>query len=535
MAPKREIPGFYWDEEKGRYFKVENSKTAPSGAAWSSDSVKKRKLEVAAAAEESRRLALNKIRIKRSKVLNHPLMGGFVAREYGERIRDLHASSYVNGLTDNGHFRIMTHHRKPKKVCIKNMVVTREDHVTGYCGIHYWESTSPGFVVSGVISRNTVTGRIHNPHLPEILSSRRVPPFPPPFPPPPPRETCVGALLGMGQISDIKYNEKADLVLITSRENCDGQGFLIGYTLRPHLPPSDVKLTFDTHLQSSPTYLKKLGKSGVVPCGANTIHVDPWRSNYTCMVGTSVGLVMCHPRGSADLITPRAPKRRPIIPSAFRDVFAIDNQDENPHNVYFGGRPGALVLGDIRQGARMWDHIQIGCPITHLKAIGDHQVLVSGLRNMLSVFDTRFCKTLRSCYPAEPEDSEVATPILSIPGYQNAARLEIGLDFDKNTGTIAAAHDDGRMALYSVRSGRRLLCRAVDRIYQKAGPISAVQFSTFMGDNLPSLIVGTNDAFDVISFTSGMDDSDDDIFSPRSPSSSSLSLGFLSSTSSSSI
>lgn len=127
------------DEEKGRYFKVESSKTAPAAAAWSSDSVKKRKLDVAATAEQSRRLALVKNRIKRSKALNHPLMGGFFVREYSECPRDINASAYTHGLTDRGTFRVWNHDVR-SNMCIKDMIVTPGDTGNGPCSsVHYWE------------------------------------------------------------------------------------------------------------------------------------------------------------------------------------------------------------------------------------------------------------------------------------------------------------------------------------------------------------------------------------------------------------
>ncbi|CAI4218158.1 unnamed protein product [Parascedosporium putredinis] len=41
--PPREIPGFYYDEARGKYFKIEGRATAPVSAPWSADNVKKRK------------------------------------------------------------------------------------------------------------------------------------------------------------------------------------------------------------------------------------------------------------------------------------------------------------------------------------------------------------------------------------------------------------------------------------------------------------------------------------------------------------
>jgi hypothetical protein len=90
------------DPVKRRYFKIEGSHTAPAGTSWSSDNVKKRKLEDAKAAEVLRRLNLNKARIKRSQALNDPLSGGFLARESGAIQKDMIPAILAAGMVDRG-------------------------------------------------------------------------------------------------------------------------------------------------------------------------------------------------------------------------------------------------------------------------------------------------------------------------------------------------------------------------------------------------------------------------------------------------
>lgn len=119
----REIPGFYYgtcitgrhwapsprrgpdsflDEEKKRYFKVESSRTAPATSAWSSDSVKKRKLESKEATAALQRLRLEKSLVKRSPLLGHPLVGGVYVREHGVPRRGVPEASYARGFVEKG-------------------------------------------------------------------------------------------------------------------------------------------------------------------------------------------------------------------------------------------------------------------------------------------------------------------------------------------------------------------------------------------------------------------------------------------------
>ena len=92
--------------------------------------------------------------------------------------------------------------------------------------------------------------------------------------------------------------------------------------------------------------------------------------------------------------------------------------------------------------------------------------------------------------------------------YKNSARIDVGLDFSKDFGTVAAAHDDGKVALYSVRTGNRLPSPAVDKIHSGYGAIHCVQFEPFPGDTMPTLFVGERG--NINAYTLGSDDTDDE-------------------------
>ncbi|KAI8159107.1 hypothetical protein K4K49_007726 [Colletotrichum sp. SAR 10_70] len=121
MAPQQrmQIPGFYYDEEKGKYFKIEKTQSAPQNAAWSAESVKRRKVKHSEAEAVAARQERLKRHIVRSAVLRDPLLGGFLEAELGvvkrERkirsgggggssfgVNDVPAAAWARGLTDKG-------------------------------------------------------------------------------------------------------------------------------------------------------------------------------------------------------------------------------------------------------------------------------------------------------------------------------------------------------------------------------------------------------------------------------------------------
>ncbi|KAK2770345.1 hypothetical protein FQN53_005569 [Emmonsiellopsis sp. PD_33] len=83
-AGPREIPGYYYDPDKKKYFKIQANHTVPSGSKYSKDDVKKKKnasLKRKRVEEHSNRVAAETI--KRSELLRYPLAGGLLKRELG--------------------------------------------------------------------------------------------------------------------------------------------------------------------------------------------------------------------------------------------------------------------------------------------------------------------------------------------------------------------------------------------------------------------------------------------------------------------
>ena len=87
------------DAEKKKYFKISKN----PASYYSTDKVKRLKLEHEAEEKRDRAAANARERIKRAKVLREPVMGGFLAREYGLSRQDLPAACFARELRDKGH------------------------------------------------------------------------------------------------------------------------------------------------------------------------------------------------------------------------------------------------------------------------------------------------------------------------------------------------------------------------------------------------------------------------------------------------
>lgn len=341
------------------------------------------------------------------------------------------------------------------------------------------------------------------------------------------------------------------------------------------------------------------------------------------MIGTNSGIVQWHNNGTTSWLTPETFSSSSAVhggthhrhgkhfaasaveKNPFRDIFAIDFQHSNPRVALFGGRSGSLWIGDTRTPVQEWDSIAVPSSIAHVRSVREHLVLVAGLKNTLALYDLRFRKTdpNRKTERQEPHslhgrhygghhasrgqgrgrgrgrgrggvahhddtrssdtsNKNADRPVLRFREYRNAAHVDIGFDFDPDSGVVAAAHDDGTVALYSVRTGHRLLspttsCSSsstsfslfpssqspfsslsasslslssstepysntsqhpasavskdrsdINNILSERGPIQSIQWQKFPRDPVSSLFVGVQSNINVYSF--GVRDFDDE-------------------------
>ncbi|KAI1117417.1 hypothetical protein F5Y14DRAFT_402524 [Nemania sp. NC0429] len=553
------IPGYYYDPEKQRYFKIENNKTAPTDAAWSSGNVKRRKLRDADAATALRHATLAKGRIRRARVLHEPLTGGFFAREYGAARADMHAACFAEGLRNKGciPMRLPGWPGQP----ITSMYVSGHDYRTGMCTVYAVPNET--MLLAAYFPRDQNKRLDQRPLRANYLVFGA--------------SCCVERHIP--QISDVQYHAPSNRMLITSRQPFDGAAPNSLWAFHPRIDDADEDPL--RPLWRLPSYspftnlLRGRATTAHNSFEAHCVAPAPDSSSSLCMVGTSRGVVQCHPDApSRDWLAPQSAPGRDLL-DLFRDIFAIDYHPHQSDVVFrFGGRPGALFTADTRTPCTTWSHLRLPSTITRLRCLdGGNQVLVAGLENQLGVYDLRFARSSRGTggdagdkididagkrsrrkrsqhnhfnhnHNVSPRNSPkggggsiaIAQPVIRFERYRNAAHVDIGFAYDEATGIVAAAHDDvpGTVALYSVRTGSRLrvldfasegkagsssgdgssssagTSRARDAERADLPVIRSLQFQTFPGDYTPTLFVGSGRRGRITAFSFGVDDLEDE-------------------------
>ncbi|KAI1844148.1 hypothetical protein JX266_009632 [Neoarthrinium moseri] len=493
---KMEQLGYYFDLEKKRYFKIEKGKNAP-GSVWTLDKVKKRKLEDEQAASALRRLNLNKGRIKRARALNDTIAGGFFAREYGIKNDDLPVAGYASGLVDKGSISLVNELGPTDCHHINAMCISPGDE---------WSGLGVGFVslnwsqlLSTYIPRDK-NGRIQR----SLLANYRTP-----F-----HQMGPWVEFGCRQISDMKFDHRRNAILLTQREPSRNAAVVMhriqgadtyGDTKMPRL---QLGVRSKTSRAMAPMFVEDLSRAGEYQ--SNCLAVGPdWASNILCAVGTNRG-IMQHKGNRLEWLAPHInSSKKSRKDNGFRDIFSVAYLKSHDQVILAGGRPGRCFLADTRAIDKTWLSFQHASTITHTKPLDDKYVLVSGVRDKMCIYDIRSVK--KGTFPRpKPESprfvdwSEHARAVVSFPEYKNKAHIDHGLDVDVDTGLVAAAHDNGDVALFSTKTGHRLKSPGVGDFSRQAGEhIKALQFQRLPGDTTPSLFAGVGEKIHMRSFGAG--------------------------------
>ncbi|KAI1432451.1 hypothetical protein GGR50DRAFT_674250 [Xylaria sp. CBS 124048] len=393
------IPGYYYDSEKKKYFKVENAHTAPSSGTWTGEKVKKKLRLDEKVAVAKRHSEISKNRIKRidfGNLARNPLTVGLLAREIGATMNeDIQTVGFARGLKENGTMTMTGVREWQDRPNIFNfgshqvvrMYIGAQDAKTGMCTIH--GALDSGALNFAYIPRDA-EGRVDQ----RLAANYRVPArtWMPPF--------FFDEPLNV--ISDVKYHEPSHRLIVTSRDAfSDGRSNL--WACSP--------LINEENGTNSPLWLLPAETCENIPLDsadrsanryeAFSVATAPAASPLVCTVATSRGVLQWEQGASSvSWMAPPAPvgfaRGWQSALDGFRDVFAVDF-DPSQHNVVrFGGRPGLLISADMRMPYSSWVRAKLPSSITHLRCSNEgNQVLVAGLRNRLGIYDLRSARTRR--------------------------------------------------------------------------------------------------------------------------------------------
>ncbi|KAL7906857.1 hypothetical protein GGI35DRAFT_457054 [Trichoderma velutinum] len=479
-----EIPGFYYDAEKKKYFAIEKSHTAPASAKWSSASVKRRKIESQAAEEASKEKELIKNSVKRNVLTHDAATSGLLARELGTprtaeagrgrlENEDVAAAMWARGVTDKGSvaFGLSLHYEThPHMPCF---------YVSGKeCGT---ESAIAYSTFDEEMLMGTYIETDENENLQTKSASFRHPGKP------------HYEMVYCPQMSSIKYHQPTNKVLLTSKQ--PGQGL----SLCVFTPPMDTTPDLGLHwimgeIDSYRNIVYDFSRNS--NWGVNQSTPAPASSDLLCVVGTSKGIQRIHLNETPSWITQMEtppnygvdtkidhPGRKGYIGP--QEIFSQDFQVDN-HNILFaGGRQPRLWITDLRAPAAGWSFVKHGSSIAHVRSINPHQVLVAGLRNRMSVYDMRFIQSNKN----GTRDRVTSSPILEFPDYKNEPYFNIGWDVSTELNLVASAQDNGTIKLFSLSSGRVMPSGKALGSLQTGNPVKAMMFQTLPGENSPSLYI----------------------------------------------
>ncbi|KFA80481.1 hypothetical protein S40288_02103 [Stachybotrys chartarum IBT 40288] len=475
----RDIPGYYYDADKKKYFKIEKATTAPAGAAWASDTVQRRAEQDRAEAQAQQRARRLRHNIKRSIFQRHDAGAGLLSREVeaGRRAergrgrpddRDVGAALWAAGVVDKGRvgFGPTVVRRRREVNHMPCFYVNGDDDKTGY-GVGY--VSLDGINVVGTYIPTDDNGRIHF-----SADSEATMPM-----------DYTTEMIHCPEMSSIKYHQPSHKILLTSRQPDHSCGL---YFFSPPLSSPDedrpLWLLGETNHYQRLSIRHRLHDQWLV----HKCTPAPASSDLLCVIGTNAGILRVRSNETMAWIAPEVPQRQQqqshqsstkyITPSP-KEIFDLDFQHGNHNVVLAGGRQPHLWITDMRAPEAEWSRIPHSSSVAHLRSVNEHHVLVAGLKNAMDLYDMRF-------FAQRPNG---ARPLLRFPDYGNLAHYETGWDVCPELNVVANAQDDGTVKLFSLRSGRALRSPYIDEI-DMSTPIRAMMFQRLPGEKLPSLFVG---------------------------------------------
>ncbi|KAK7229086.1 hypothetical protein V2G26_001256 [Clonostachys chloroleuca] len=483
-----QIPGYYYDEEKKKYFKVERSSTAPSASTWSSDAVKRRKVEHQANEVVRERDWELRHHIKRHRLWDYTVASGTLQREIRDDLSwegegNLKAAAWAGGLEPKGEVRFGNSHRRSGHLPCLWVGGQEQGLETAVAYTTVDEETPVGSYLpvddDGKLSFQEDVP-LDSPRRPvRHIESTRCP-----------------------QMSSITYHEASHRIILTSGQ----PGNLLGLHL---FSPPRSRETEGAWVLGEATNHQRLSFSRLWrydQIGLNTCKpAPPSLPHLICAIGTASGLVSVSTDESVSLLTSHNPYRsnqnRGHTPYHQhtrdpRDVFDLDFHPTNPNILFSGGRQPRVWIKDMRTPTSdPCHHIAHPSSVARLRAISENQLLVCGPENAMAIYDVRFFPMSSSSssqggHDTAPPKRPRLSPLLTFPEYVNGAHLAVGFDVSRELGIAAAARDDGTVGLFSLATGRRLPCPAMEARGKMGTPIKSLVFQTVPGENSQSLFVG---------------------------------------------
>ncbi|EAW08454.1 uncharacterized protein ACLA_031890 [Aspergillus clavatus NRRL 1] len=461
----REIPGFYYDPEKKKYFKIQASHKAAPGAQYSKDAVKRKRVEHERRQRKVRLTQkLAKEKIRRAPLLRHPLLG--TEREVGAQIwsrpfrQEQHGLTYASQVTRK---QIHRFEPWPNDYSIKHVIRNNRSGILIASGYRGGESSVS--LSLGCVSRTLSRRRGHT-----------IGPW---------NECCSENHIEY--LSSISLSHTGYL-LATMDSGPNGDSFLA-----PRMLP-DLGEGGDYRWPAFFAHPIRIRTESSLWCSSPC----PEGSKALFAIGTSEGLQTLEGLGSYwallkkpfanDVITGKPTSHRRTDSS---HALVASVEWLSAHVIAAGLKDSAVFLHDLRSGGTA-TRLQHPHAVTKIRRVDPYRMVVAGL-NSLQMYDIRYPANGLQRNPNPNRPSHTSTrPYLSFSDYYP----EVIPDFDLSPelGLLASGHqasDDCKVQLFSLRTGDQVSSPLSK--YQYSHSISSLRFESgeksFQGPQTPSLLV----------------------------------------------
>ncbi|KAK4156682.1 plasma membrane ATPase [Chaetomidium leptoderma] len=469
----REIPGFYYDSTKRKYFRIEDSRTAPAQAAWASKNVKRRAAEEREEERKRERLGREAGRVKRARVMDVPLLGGLLARETGGGVvgggragEMLLVRAWAGGLREKGSVDLWSSSLRDDRHAISSMWVGGSDE-PGELGVAF-------AVLDGSSTLGSYVPRDAEDRINFRCAAERYPGLsfqPRSYARPLPVVTAV------------KFHEPSGRVLLAGEHRTGGIGISHFTPQRQNVNDSSTPWALrgdEDGLQYTESTLNT-GTGTTI----RALQSAPSGSRLTAIAGTDKGIIQLQ-NDKLTRLTPPPPSRKRLkqlqkqgihsfSPPWQGDILSVDFL--TPDIILAGTRCSHVCVLDLRAPPSEWNTFRHTSSAAHVRSTTglQYEVLVAGP--------------------------------LEFPSYRNAAHIHTGLDVltqqqqqqppggyggSAGRGIVATAHDDGTVGLYSLADGTPIVADGIQKAGSSRGAavVQSMMWQTLPGDRHPSLFVG---------------------------------------------
>ncbi|KAL4890534.1 hypothetical protein BDV59DRAFT_90872 [Aspergillus ambiguus] len=460
----REIPGFYYDPEKKKYFKIEASHKAPPGLQYSKDAVKRRRIDQEKRQRKTHRSQrIAKEKIKRSAFLTSPLLG--VGREAGA----LHLSKSVRqeqrGLLYASQVcrsRLHQFEPWPDDYTIKHVLRNKRSGILIASGHRGGESS-----VSVCFPDCDQEKWTYNRTMERVL-------FKEPY-----------------RLSSISLSNTGYL-LATMDSGPDGDSFLAPRMLPDPDEGGDYRWP---PFFSSPIRLRttsSLWCSAACPEGGTPLFAVGTSDGLYTLGGFGSQWTLSKKQFASDVFT-----GKPILHRRTDSSHALVTSVEwlSSDVIAAGLKDSAIFLHDLRSGGTA-TRLQHAHSVSKIRKVDPYRIVVAGI-NSLKMYDIRYPPNGLQRNPNPNNKHHTATkPYLDFLDYTP----ETIPDFDllPELGLLASASDERKIQLFSLRTGEQISSPLSQ--YQYKHPISSICFEpgdgSSHGPQTPSILVCSKAAVD---------------------------------------